>query len=144
MKQTTVLFEFYRKVILFENGKGLRVPTSSYSTKNNRKRLTAAFSDDSPCVGVFTSETSGEYLLMSDASRALLVSREQLSLKTTRTSAGTQVFQLKKGQRVISAESYDPQGRKLLKESRYRKQHLPATGAVFEDFDGELSQQTLL
>lgn len=131
-------------VFFFENGKGLRVPTSSYSTKNNRKRLTAAFSDDSPCVGVFTSETSGEYLLMSDASRALLVSREQLSLKTTRTSAGTQVFQLKKGQRVISAESYDPQGRKLLKESRYRKQHLPATGAVFEDFDGELSQQTLL
>jgi len=129
-------------VFFFENGKAVKIPTDSYLTKNNRKKLTAAFFGDSPCVYVGQCGLTSEYLLISDTKRALLVKESLISLKTTRTSSGSYVFTLKKGQRVDTCLPYGETSARLVKESKYRKSKLPSNGVVFEEYDIELAQQT--
>ncbi|HAN21038.1 MAG TPA: topoisomerase IV [Clostridiales bacterium] len=131
-------------VLFFENGKAVRIPAFSYATKTNRKKLTGAFYDGSPLIGIYKAGITGEYLLRSDNSRALLVNEKQITEKSTRTSYGSAVFTLKKNQKVISAAPYNERSPKLLKESKYRKSVLPSSGAIFEDYDPEVTQQTLL
>ncbi len=131
-------------VLFFENGKAVKIPVSVYQTKTNRKKLTGAFYDGSPLVAVYKAGTAGEYLLRSDNARALLVGEKQITVKTTRTSYGSAVFTLKKDHKIISVVPYNESSPKLIKESKYRKSNLPAAGVVFEDFDAELNQQTLL
>ncbi len=133
-----------RLIIFFENGKAVSVPINTYETKANRKKLTNAFFGGSPAVAMFVADEKSEFLLLSDDDRALLVKSNQIIEKSTRTSCGSQIFSLKKGKKVVSATLYDPEQKKLLKESRYRKSKLPATGSVFEDVDFELNQQKLV
>ena len=130
-------------VLFYENGKGVRIPLDSYKTVTNRKKLTKAFYGDSRLIAVFKEGECGEYLLRTDNCRALLVAEDQIVRKTTRTSSGSQLITLKKNALVCSAEQYDPSVKPLSKESKYRKSSLPASGAVFEDFDPEVLQQTL-
>ena len=40
-------------VFIFENGKGVRIPASTYETKGNRRKLINAYSTASPLCGVF-------------------------------------------------------------------------------------------
>ena len=131
-------------IMFFENGKAVSIPLESYETKTNRKRLTNAFFGGSLLVGAFKSDKKQEFLIKSDDDRALLVKESLVVVKTTRTSSGGTVFTLKKGRKIVSAEIYDPEARRLLKESRYRKNKLPAAGVLFEDIDPEITQQTLL
>ncbi len=133
-----------RILIFFENGKAVSVPVDSYETKTNRKRLTNAFFGGSIAVGVFPAEADREYLIRSDDDRVLLIKGNQILEKSTRTSCGSQIFTLKKGKKISSVNLYEPEKKKLLKESKYRKSKLPASGAIFEDIDPELTQQTLL
>ena len=133
-----------RVIIFFENGKGVSVPLDSYQTKTHRKKLTKAFFGGSKAVGVFPAlGGKSEYLLLSSDDRALLIKESLIAEKATRTSSGSQLFTLKKGKTVVSAALYDREKRILLKESRYRKNKLPASGVVFEDVDPEIMQQTL-
>ena len=131
-------------VLFFANGKGVRIPLDSYKTVNNRRKLVKAFYADSPLIALFKIGECGEYLMRTDNCRALLVNVEQIVRKTTRTSSGSQLITLKKGASVVSVEPYNPTVKPLQKESKYRKSVLPAAGAVFEDFDPEILQQTLI
>ena len=133
-----------RVLIFFENGKAVSLPLDAYATKTNRKKLTKAFYGDSCAVAVFVLKDKTEYLIKSDDDRALLIKGKQIVEKTTRTSSGGTVFTLKKGRKIVSVEEYDPTVRILLKESRYRKSKLPASGVIFEDVDPEITQQTLI
>ncbi len=133
-----------RIIIFFENGKAVSIPLNVYETKTNRKKLTNAFYGGSPAVAVFLASGKAEYLVKSDDDRALLIKEGQIIEKTTRTSYGSAVYTLKKGRKIVSVEIYDPERCKLVKESRYRKSKLPASGVVFEDVDPDLNQQTLL
>ncbi len=140
-----VLKEYEGQIVLFfENGKAVRIPTKSYKTKTNRKKLTGAFYGGSNLIAAYKTGTAPEYLMLSDNSRALLVKEKQIAEKATRTSFGSAVFTLKKNQNVISVVPYDKSTKNLIKESRYRKSSLPSSGAVFEDYDPEINQQTLL
>ncbi len=49
-----VVTKDYKGMLLFafENGKAAKVPLESYATKTNRKKLTGAYSDKSPLVGL--------------------------------------------------------------------------------------------
>lgn len=118
-------------VVFYENGKGVRIPLTGYQTKTNRKRLTAALSSASVAVAVFPDGLAEEYFVQTESGRALLVKASQLVEKTTRTSAGAGVITLKKGDRVISVEPYDPTSSTLEKPSRFRKASLPAAGVLF-------------
>lgn len=133
-----------RVIIFFENGKGVSIPLDSYATKTNRKKLTNAFFGGSPAVGVFLSDGRTEFLVRSDDDRALLIKESQILEKSTKTSSGSILFNLKKGKKIISVTPYDPEKYRLIKESRYRKSKLPASGVIFEDIDPDVTQQTLL
>ncbi len=133
-----------RIVIFFENGKAVSLPLDSYETKTNRKKLTNAFFSGSPAVAVFRANGNSEYLMRSDDDRALLIKEDQIIEKSTRTSSGGTIFNLKKGKKISSVIVYEPEKLRLVKESRYRKSKLPATGVIFEDVDPEITQQTLL
>ncbi|MBE6734610.1 MAG: topoisomerase IV, partial [Ruminococcaceae bacterium] len=115
-------------IFAFENGKVAKVPLNSYATKTNRKRLTGAYSDKSPLVGVeFTAEDK-EFLLQSSAGRMLLLHSGAVNLKTSRSTQGVAVMKLKKGQRLMSITPY-VEGT-FSKPSRYRTRSLPALGAL--------------
>ncbi len=123
--------------IFFENGKAVSIPLKAYETKTNRKKLTNAYSEDSRAVGIFfIPETSkrGEhkdFLVVSDSSKAILMSSNLLTKKVTRTSSGVFVFTIKKGQKVVSVSPFVDDGSEEAKElSRYRKTKLPSTGTT--------------
>ena len=126
----------------FENGKAVMIPISAYETKTNRKKLTAAYGDDSPLVGAFFvpekegRKPSREFMLTSTQGKAVIVNSDQLAIKTTRSSAGVFVFTLKKGITVRSAEEFSDDGSEEMKRfSKYRKAKLPSTGSLLEDYD---------
>ncbi len=115
-------------IFAFENGKVAKVPLNSYATKTNRKRLTGAYSDKSPLVGVEFTLEDKEYLLQSSAGRMLLLHTGAVNLKTSRSTQGVAVMKLKKGQRLMSISPYT-EGT-FSKPSRYRTRSLPALGAL--------------
>jgi DNA gyrase subunit A len=132
-------------VVFYENGKAVRFPAEAYKTVTNRKKLTNALASGTVAVGVFRGgNEKQEYLIISSASRALLIKEKQITEKSTRSASGATVMTLKKGHTVVSASVYDPDVRALEKESRYRKSTLPSTGGLFEDDDPELNQMTLI
>ena len=56
-----VVTKDYKGMLLFafENGKAAKVPLESYATKTNRKKLTGAYSDKSPLVGLLYMPETG-------------------------------------------------------------------------------------
>lgn len=119
-------------VLFFENGKAVRIPLNSYETKQNRKKLTNAFFGGSLLVGAFLEDLHQEFFVQSNDRRAILVKSKQINEKTTRTSSGSTIFSLKKGKKVISAISYNPEANMIDKPSKYRKSNLPSTGSIYE------------
>lgn len=126
----------------FQNGKAVAIPLSAYATKTNRRKLTGAYSTDSPLVGAFfVPEKEGrkpacEFLLKSSQGKAILMNSDQLSVKTTRSAAGVYVFTLKKGMIVDAVSLFSDDGSEEMKRySKYRKTKLPSTGTLLEDFD---------
>lgn len=114
-------------VIVFENGSCVRIPASVYSTKSNRRKLTGGFSDHSPLVAVFYITEPVELLLRTESGKGIIIDSSAVTYKTTRTSRGATVINLKKGDRVISATTdltVVPDARKL------RKNKLPASGVT--------------
>ncbi len=128
--------------IFFENGKAVKIKVSEYATKTNRKKLTKAFSADSPAVSIiFVPEKEGrgpskEFFLKSTSGKALILGSDQLTEKATRTASGVIVFNQKKGQKISTAiEFVDDKSEAMKHFSRYRKSKLPSTGTLYEEFD---------
>ncbi len=126
----------------FENGKAVLVPLSSYATKLNRKKLTTAFSGDSPAVGIFFvpekqgKKPSCEFMVRSTQGKAIIVNSDQLAAKTTRTAAGVYIFTLKKGFKIESVSLFSDDGSEEMKKfDKYRKSKLPSTGTLLDDYD---------
>ncbi|MEE0967825.1 MAG: DNA topoisomerase (ATP-hydrolyzing) subunit A [Clostridia bacterium] len=112
-------------IFLFRNGKGVRVPASSYQTKGNRRKLIGAYSDASPIVGVFYESEPVDILLISSDRKAIVIKSSLIPVKATRSAAGVNVFTLKKNTTLVSAEvgfeeKFDSKGFKKLK--------IPASG----------------
>ncbi len=129
-------------VFIFENGKGVRVPLSAYETKTNRRRLTNAYSSASPAAAAFIEYEPFDIIMYSDGGRALVISTENIPVKSTRTSQGVQLFTLKQGQRIVSVKS-DPASVSE-NPARYRKNKLPSTGVTLSDADSGTAQLKLL
>ncbi len=122
-------------VFLFANGKGVRIPASVYATKTNRRRLTGAYSDASPCIGIFylAKDEERDLLMVSDQNRGIIFSSALVPQKTTRTSAGVQLLTLKKDMRAVFSTT---EITALFDEiPKVRRQKLPASaGALPEGF----------
>ena len=122
-------------VFIFANGKGVRIPADVYATKSNRRKLTGAYSDTAPCLGIFylPEGTERDILLVSDAGRGMILSSALIPLKTTRTSAGVQLMTLKAGQQVcFASDRFDDL---FSAPPKLRKTKIPAAAAPLpEDF----------
>ena len=113
---------------IFANGKGVRVPCSSYATKGNRRKLIGAYSDLSPLVGMYYEKEEPVDLLITSAdNKAIVIKSSLIPVKTTRSAAGVNIYTLKKNNslimaRVITDEEFDSKG--------YRKIKIPASGSL--------------
>ncbi len=132
MKLYTPPTEDENMVFIFENGKGVRIPLSSYETKATRRKLVGAYSDASPIVAVFYEKGKEPYDIMMIGSddRAIVFKTSLIPLKTTRTSSGVTLMNLKKGSKVVSAMSDVPEDTK-----GYKKTKLPAAGTLLAEKD---------
>ncbi len=131
-------------VFIFANGKGVRVPITAYETKGNRRKLTGAYSANSPIVGIFyeVEKNPLEIMMLSDADRAIVFKSSLIPVMTTRSSHGVALMSLSRKEKAVTkaltdfAAVYgDPKG--------YRKYKLPATGVVLNDKSVEAMQLSL-
>lgn len=80
-----------------------------------------------------------DLLLVSDENKAILLSSSMIPEKSTRTSQGVQLFNLKK-RHTVQYVTADPE--KFTGPRSYRKLKIPATGVPMDGFDP--SQQVKL
>ena len=127
-------------VVLFQNGKGVRISLSAYETKAYRKKLTGAYSDVSPAVAVLYEKANKplDLLLITSDRRAILMKSSLIPEKATRTSQGVQVVTLRPKatlSRVVSAPASENTFENV---KGYRKIKIPSatTELKTEDFSG--------
>lgn len=139
-----VVTKDYKGMLLFafENGKAAKVPLESYATKTNRKKLTGAYSDKSPLVGLLYMPENEEVLFKASSGNMLLVHTGALALKTTRSTQGVAVLKPKKGHRLFSIERY--KDGTFTNPKRYRTSSLPARGALPVNDDSKDEQLSLI
>lgn len=139
-----VVTKDYNGMLLFafENGKAAKVPLESYATKTNRKKLTGAYSDKSPLVGLLYMPEDEEVLFKASSGNMLLVHTGALALKTTRSTQGVAVLKPKKGHRLFSIERY--KDGTFTNPKRYRTSSLPARGALPVNDDSKDEQLSLI
>jgi len=128
-------------LFVFENGKVAKVAVSGYQTKANRKRLTGAYSEKSPLVGIFHVTEEEPFVLFSTENRALVFHSSTLAPKTSRTTQGVSVMTLKPKYKVRHACRLE--GSSIRQVSRYQTRSLPAAGAKLHDCDALEQQITL-
>lgn len=139
-----VVTKDYKGMLLFafENGKAAKVPLESYATKTNRKKLTGAYSDKSPLVGLLYMPEDEEVLFKASSGNMLLVHTGALAPKTTRSTQGVAVLKPKKGHRLFSIERY--KDGTFTNPKRYRTSSLPARGALPVNDDSKDEQLSLI
>ena len=118
----------HHMIYVFENGKGLRVNMGAYVSKSRRKKISGAYSTESPLVGAIYEGKEPKYVFIrSDAGRAMLIKSNIIPVKSTRTASGVQIMQLpKKGVKVdLVTDRIDEVGADAAK---CRKNAIPSTG----------------
>ena len=115
-------------ILIFENGKGVKIPVSNYEIKGVRRKTTGAYSTASPVVAAFyeVEKNPIEILLCSDDGKAIAIKSSLIPVKNTKTSIGVQLMTLKGGQKVIHAMTDFAD--KITDGKGFRKQKVPATG----------------
>ena len=129
-------------VFFFENGRAARVALSAYATVSNRRKLTGAYCDKFPLVCAVQLTEDTELALETNEPRALLVHTSLLAPKTTRSTQGVQVMNIKpkyRLERVLNAAECG-----IVNAARYRTRSIPAAGAVLKPEDSEEKQMELL
>ena len=132
----------HNMIFIFRNGKGVRVPLTSYQTKNNRRKLLAAFSDASPVVAAIKETEPVDVMLISNIGKAIIVNSELISLKITRSAQGITLYTLRKNQFIETAIT--DQATKYANLKKYKKTKIPATGTALEELDVEAQQISLI
>ena len=134
----------YKKNLLlfFENGKAARLDAATYETKTNRKKLINAYSDKSPLAAVFMISEEINAAVFSSDGRAVVFNTSLLQPKTSRSTQGVAVMNVKKNHRIVSAAPLEETAIKNV--SRYRVRSLPAAGALLRDEDRGETQMSLI
>ena len=129
-------------LLFFENGKAARVSLSAYATKTNRKRLTGAYSDKSPLVSLLSLDGEREIAVFSTEGRALLFSSALLTPKTSRTTIGVALMNVKK--KYVVERAVFVENSPITNAARYRARSIPVAGALLRDEDREEKQMSLI
>ena len=133
MKNLTAYPKDHYFVYVFENGKAVRVPVSSYETKSARKKLVKAYSDASPLVGAFYESEPFDLLIVNNVGKAIYLNTALIPDKATRTAGGVAVFDLKKNQ-IVADATRTPEG-KYKGYEKCKKIKIPATGSAVEKIE---------
>jgi len=125
----------YNYVYIFENGKGVRIPEKAYETSSVRRKLKGIFSSASPIVAVFSEQEKNpfEIMLVSSEDRAIIIKTSLIPLKSTKTSIGVQLINVKKNHKLTAALANFESVYENTKG--YRKLKLPATGVLLSEKD---------
>ena len=129
-------------LFFFENGKCARVSLSAYATTSNRRKLTGAYSDKSPLAAMLKLTEDKELALISTEPRALLLHTALLAPKTTRTTQGVAVMNMKPRYHLDRVCTLEESG--ITNLARYRVRSIPAAGALLREEDQGREQMTLL
>ena len=129
-------------VFFFENGRAARVALSAYATVSNRRKLTGAYCDKFPLVCAVHLTEDMELALETNEPRALLVHTALLAPKTTRSTQGVQVMNIKPKYRLEKVLPAVECG--IVNGARYRTRTIPAAGALLKPEDSEEKQLELL
>jgi DNA gyrase subunit A len=133
-----------RLFIAFDNGKCVIIPLESFETKNNRKKLTAAFAaaQNVTFMTVLDKGEEKDVFLKTHLGRAIVINTAIVPLKSTRTSIGVQVISLKPNDKVSYATLVENMPTKPL--SKYKKSKIPSAGMVFSEIDIEQNQTSII
>ena len=130
-------------LVVFENGKGVRIPLSLYETKSFRKKITGAYSSKSPAVAVIYLEKPRDIVIRSNQEKAILISSELVPLVATRTAGGNMLFTVKPPKSaVIGAEI--PTEALYEHAEGYRKRKVPAVGNAMTAKDIETFSERVI
>ena len=129
-------------LFFFENGKVARVELSAYQTTSNRRKLTGAYSDKAPLCCIRRVDEEGELAVYSSEPRCLIFHTALLAPKTTRTTQGVAVMNLKPKYHLERVTTVEESAISNL--SRYRVRAIPAAGALLRQEDTEERQLGLL
>ena len=117
-------------VLIFENGKGVRISVSNYEITGNRRKITSAYSKNSPVVAAFYEKSPMEIMITSSDGRAILIKSSLIPIMATRTSGGVTLMSMKKGVKVVSATN-DPA--KIPDDAKgLKKIKIPTTGVLLD------------
>ena len=129
-------------LFFFENGKAARVDIAAYKTTSNRRKLTGAYSDKSPLRSICRIDEDCELAVYSTEPRCLIFHTALLSPKTTRSTQGVAVMNLKPQYRLDTVMPLEKTS--ISNQSRYRVRAVPAAGALLKQEDSEEQQIGLL
>ncbi len=122
---------------VFTNGKVARIELGSYQTQSKRKKLAKAYSDKFPLHSVIALVEETELLLQTSDNRCLVFHSSALSSKSTRSSQGVSVMNVKTKHEIIRACTVEASG--LENIARYRAKNLPMAGLPLKEEEVQLS-----
>ena len=129
-------------LFFFENGKVARVDIKSYQTTSNRRKLTGAYSDKSPLACIRRLDEDCELAVYSNEPRCLIFHTALLAPKTTRSTQGVAVMNLKPKYHLETVRLSEETS--ITNRTRYRVRAIPAAGALVKAEDSEDQQISLL
>ena len=134
----------YKGMVLFafKNGKVAKIPLEAYATKTNRKKLINAYSANSDLCSVEYITKDTFVVLYDNSDRALTVNTADISLKTTKSSQGIQVMNLRKRSALDKLCLAD--NCKLQDFMQYKSRNIPASGYTLKGNDAHVKQLSLL
>ena len=117
-------------VLIFENGKGVRISVANYEITGNRRKITSAYSKNSPVVAAFYEKSPMDIMITTSDGRAILIKSSLIPVMATRTSGGVTLISMKKGVAVVSATN-DP--KKIPEDAKgLKKIKIPSTGVLID------------
>ena len=129
-------------LFFFENGKAARVDLTAYKTTSNRRKLTGAYSDKSPLAAILRIDEDRELAVYSTEPRCLIFHTALLAPKTTRSTQGVAVMNMKPKYHLDTVKPLEETS--ISNQSRYRVRAVPAAGALLRQEDSEEQQIALL
>ena len=129
-------------LFFFENGKAARVDIKAYQTTSNRRKLTGAYSDKSPLACIRRLDEDCELAVYSNEPRCLIFHTALLTPKTTRSTQGVAVMNLKPKYHLETVRLSEETS--ITNRTRYRVRAIPAAVALVKAEDSEDQQISLL
>ena len=120
----------HHMVYVFENGKAVRIAMKAYDAKSKRRKITGAFSSESPLVAaIYEGDKPKQIFIKSDGEKGMLIKTSLIPEKSTRTAAGVQVMQFprKKGKIELVTERIEEIGEDAQK---CKKLAIPSMGVA--------------